>query len=146
MDPKSASEKEPEYVAMKVIELSDDKKQRKYQKTEIGFYTVHAKQGTFKHPNIISYFAFEDYGSINEHVVYMELCDKSLKQIILDDLSDDLKRHIIRGICNGVHHLHQHKIIHRNINPSNILLKFGDDQTFPVVKVADFNVYTTHST
>ena len=145
MRPMAAGEKEPKYVAMKIIELSDEKKKKKYQKKEIDFYIEHVEKGTFDHPNIISYYAFEDYDTLNEHCVYMELCDKTLKQIIKDDLSDDMKRHIILGICNGVHHLHQHKIIHRDINPSNILLKNVEGQPYPVVKVADFNVYAMHS-
>ena len=56
---------------------------------------------------------------------------------------EEFKKHIIRGICNGVNHLHQNKVIHRDINPSNILLK-NEGRVYPSVKIADFNVYTIH--
>lgn len=42
---------------------------------------------------------------------------------------------IIKGICEGVHHLHQKKIIHMDLKPQNILL---DDEMVP--KIADFGL------
>ncbi|XP_066359606.1 uncharacterized protein [Miscanthus floridulus] len=42
---------------------------------------------------------------------------------------------IIKGICEGVGHLHQQYIIHRDLNPKNILL---DDSMVP--KIADFGI------
>ena len=54
-------------------------------------------------------------------------------------------KHITLGVCRGVNHLHSHGIIHRDIAPNNILLKFeNNDELHPTVKVADFNVYTIH--
>nr|XP_040257353.1 putative receptor-like protein kinase At4g00960 isoform X3 [Aegilops tauschii subsp. strangulata] len=41
----------------------------------------------------------------------------------------------IRGICLGLHHLHEHRILHGDIKPDNILL--GDDMT---PKIADFGL------
>ncbi|XP_048538995.1 cysteine-rich receptor-like protein kinase 44, partial [Triticum urartu] len=42
---------------------------------------------------------------------------------------------IIKGICEGVHYLHQHRIIHRDFKPQNVLL---DDNMVP--KIADFGL------
>ncbi|XP_044350822.1 cysteine-rich receptor-like protein kinase 10 [Triticum aestivum] len=42
---------------------------------------------------------------------------------------------IITGICQGLHHLHQNKIVHLDLKPANILL---DDNFVP--KIADFGL------
>jgi len=42
---------------------------------------------------------------------------------------------IIKGICEGLHYLHENKIVHLDIKPSNILL---DDNMVP--KIADFGL------
>ena len=74
----------------------------------------------------------------------MELCETTLKKIMDEDgwgeeNEEGWKRHVTLGICN----LHQIGIIHRDINPSNILFK-KEQEAFPTVKVADFNVFTIH--
>ena len=132
---------------MKIVKLSTDSKTKKYQKKEIEFYIQQVKRGTLDHPNIIGYFAFVEYKTVKEHCVFMELCDTTLRQMIEDrewgGNDEEFKKHIIRGICNGVNHLHQNEVIHRDINPSNILLK-NEGRIYPTVKIADFNVYTIH--
>ncbi|CAN6358838.1 unnamed protein product [Urochloa humidicola] len=42
---------------------------------------------------------------------------------------------IIRGICEGLHYLHEHKIVHVDLKPANILL-----DSYMVPKIADFGL------
>ena len=42
---------------------------------------------------------------------------------------------IIKGICEGVHYLHQQRIIHMDLKPQNVLL---DDNMVP--RIADFGL------
>ena len=145
---------EPTNVALKIMELSTDKNDpdHKYQKKELELYAELTRRGALNHPNIIMYFAFVEYELSNVHFVYMELCDMNLKEWMAKDswgmdkkVGAALKKHIIFEICSGVNHLHKNEIIHRDIAPSNILLKYVEGPDFPTVKVADFNVFTIHA-
>ena len=42
---------------------------------------------------------------------------------------------IIKGICEGLHYLHEMRIVHLDLKPANILL---DDNMVP--KIADFGI------
>ena len=46
-----------------------------------------------------------------------------------------MRYQIIKGICEGVAHLHKRRIIHMDLKPENILL---DDSLVP--KIADFGI------
>ena len=45
---------------------------------------------------------------------------------------------ILEGILNGLHHLHSHKIIHRDIKPGNILIANRGTEFIP--KITDFGI------
>ncbi|XP_044444383.1 cysteine-rich receptor-like protein kinase 7 [Triticum aestivum] len=106
-----------------------------------------------KHKNIVR---FVGYCSDTQHVirpydgklVWAEvrqrlLCYEYLhKGCLADYLSDASCRpmwtidyQIIKGICEGVHYLHQHRIIHMDLKPQNILL---DDNIVP--RLIDFGL------
>lgn len=62
----------------------------------------------------------------------------SLHEYITDTSRELQWRHryqIIRGICQGLHHLHQKNILHLDLKPANILL---DDNWEP--KITDFGI------
>ena len=145
-DQSQASEFQPFEVAMKVVRLSQETIVEKYQKRELEFQ----EKRLLGHPNIICYFAFVNFIQTKTHCVFMELCEQTLAQKIeqgheMPDDKRDFIKHVALGICSGVNHLHTNGIIHRDINPDNILLKDEDTTSrFPTVKVADFNVYTDH--
>ena len=136
-------------MALKIIRLSDDDPHRmKYQKRELQFYIDLMKRGDLDHLNIIRYYAFVEYNKSQEHHVFMELCDYTLKKLMKcgewGEKPHAFKRHVISGMCKGVRHLHRNRIIHRDINPANILLK-QEGSSFPTVKISDFNVYALHA-
>ncbi|KAK8840864.1 hypothetical protein M9Y10_027691 [Tritrichomonas musculus] len=63
-----------------------------------------------------------------------QLIDKEQSNNLSDDKINDTQRLIILyGVASAMSYLHSHKIIHRNLNPSNILL---DDNLNP--KITDF--------
>ena len=57
--------------------------------------------------------------------IVMALKDGNLSSLIErhNTIRLDEKLHILRQICDGLEHLHQHKIIHRDIKPENILVR-----------------------
>ena len=61
------------------------------------------------------------------------------------DTRTNLILHVTQGICNGVSYLHSVGIIHRDISPTNILLKEGPED-LPTVKVADLLTHTPSMT
>ena len=136
---------------MKVVKLSDDASTQKYQLREIEFFSFVAEQGLLDHKNIIRYLAFVNDDQTRSHCVFMELCHETLGQAMKGPHAEmDWRKYVqylTFGICQGVNYLHEIGIIHRDIAPSNILLKYENGrEEFPTVKVADFNVYTIHDT
>ncbi|CAO2152388.1 unnamed protein product [Urochloa humidicola] len=63
-------------------------------------------------------------GSLDKYI-YGELCE----------LDWNMRFKIILGICNGLHFLHEERIVHLNLKPSNIML--GDNM---VPKITDFGL------
>ena len=77
------------------------------------------------------------------HLV-MELMDASL-QAHLDQISPlRLPRpsasHMALQIAQGLRHLHENQVCHRDLKPGNILLSFERGEHDPVIKLADFGL------
>ncbi|MFH0774197.1 MAG: serine/threonine-protein kinase [bacterium] len=89
-----------------------------------------------KHPNVVSYLGFsrfkEHYGMMMEYVE-----GKSLRQELSEKkiLSVDSALAIAEGILSGLAYAHKVGLIHRDINPSNILIKSDG-----VAKLTDFGI------
>ncbi|KAF8762889.1 hypothetical protein HU200_008960 [Digitaria exilis] len=69
-------------------------------------------------------FEYLPEGNLRKHI-----CDAS------EGLEWRARYHIIRGICEGLHYLHQNKMVHSDLKPENILL---DEYRMP--KIADFGL------
>lgn len=78
------------------------------------------------HPNVIRYFCKEQRGTFL--YIALELCPASLFELIDQPQSfPELVRELdpkraLRQITSGISHLHQLKIVHRDIKPQNILV------------------------
>lgn len=73
--------------------------------------------------------------------IQMELCEKSLRDIIDQNEITDCKvlNGYMKNICEGLKYLHEQKLIHRDLNPRNILLcSSGPGKDNGILKIADF--------
>ncbi|OMH83412.1 Serine/threonine-protein kinase/endoribonuclease IRE1 [Zancudomyces culisetae] len=101
---------------------------------------IQALQEVDAHPNVIRYYCSEVQGSFLH--IALELCIGSLHDAIslvaheqqslespLAKLYKSLKpRDVLLQISNGLHHLHNLKLVHRDIKPQNILISLPPQQ------------------
>lgn len=72
----------------------------------------------------------------------MEFCEKSTLRNAIDNniyLDEDRVWRLFREIVEGLAHIHQQGMIHRDLKPVNIFLDFEDH-----VKIGDFGLATTN--
>lgn len=76
----------------------------------------------------------EDGDELIEPNFVMERLNCDLDQVLNKKLlnSCDLKRRVLSDVAAGIAHLHSHGIVHRDIDPENVLVK--------VDKVSNFGV------
>lgn len=91
-----------------------------------------------EHPNVIRYFTKEE----DENFIYLAISylEKTLTQFVLDDNSymqstEKDKINMIYQMTQGLSHLHNIGIVHRDIKPDNILV--GKDS---VIKISDMGI------
>ena len=74
----------------------------------------------------------------------VELCNGTLPELVVHGQFEFKSRDLLHKIVKGLRHLHNNKIIHRDLNPRNILyslvpIELRADGTRPIVmKLADF--------
>ena len=76
-------------------------------------------------------------------VMVMELMDTSLTAYATQrNVSLKRKLSILHDVAEGLNYLHANQVIHRDLSPNNVLIKYsGDDiQVPPVAKIADLGV------
>ena len=87
------------------------------------------------HPNIAKLFDCFQY-SPNSIVFIIEYCDgENLSNILKNpnfSISEKEARNFIKQIMHGLLYLHDHRIIHGNIKPENLIFHNGD------IKIADY--------
>ena len=75
-------------------------------------------------------------------VMVMELMDASLTAYATQpNVSLKRKLSILHDVAEGLNYLHTNQVIHRDLSPNNVLIKYsGVDQVPPVAKIADLGV------
>ena len=86
-----------------------------------------------KHPNIIQFYGADYFKEEERIVVFMELADRSLSDVIESVDSATAMKYFMQ-ICQGLHFLHQKNFVHRDLKPANILIKEK------VAKLSDFGL------
>ena len=98
--------------------------------------------GTLSHPNIVTiYDAGEQEGIFYIAMEYIE--GQTLHDLLSQHRSLPVEKviEIVRQVCAGLDYAHAHGVIHRDINPANIMLA-----AHVVVKVMDFGIAKTGGT
>ena len=120
--------------AMKVINKSECLlKDKKEILTEISILTK------IDHPNILKLFEF--YSNNDSYSLIMELCSGGeLYKEIIERWPFDEKytSYIMYQIFSEVNYCHKMNIIHRDLNPENILIFDRNDKGYPSIKICDF--------
>ncbi|KAL5483622.1 hypothetical protein ACEPAI_8854 [Sanghuangporus weigelae] len=79
-----------------------------------------------RHPNIITFLGDYVYGHEKRPVFVFEYAGGGnvfTRLRSMGSFSEADTRDILRGVFEGLRHLHKHRIMHRDIKPENILLK-----------------------
>jgi hypothetical protein len=159
------------YYAIKKIKPINDK-----EKEFVKEFDKYLDVRHFDNPYIVQHFdAWFENNINNERLVLyiqMELCDTTLKKIIEEIQSDIsfknkndniltpigyyIASQLFIEIVKGVKYLHQNNIIHRDLNPNNILIKreviedftkilLREEKNRNFVKIGDFGLIKIHS-
>jgi len=100
------------------------------------FYREAQSAGQLRHPNIVTIYDIDEADGIP--FIAMEFLEgEDLDKIITarKELPVVKKLDILLQTCRGLHHAHQHGIVHRDVKPANIFLL-----TDGMVKIVDFGI------
>jgi|GEM_PF-1220462 len=127
---------ETEWVAVKISEYrQNDTKSLKAE--------VELAQKVPRHANIARYdacYRLETDTGISDFAVMKYYSDGNLADLLKrSKLTDKELRDIVRGTLEGLKHLHQQRIVHRDFKPANILISRDNSGRF-IPKIADFGL------
>lgn len=122
------------FVAMKLLNKNpDDTKVTRLQ-------TEARAIAKLEHPNIIKIL---DFGLLEDGQLFLtmeciegESLEDRLQKLKAIRLSDSIP--LLKQICLGMKHSHDHGVLHRDLKPSNILI--SKDQNELTIKLADFGI------
>ena len=88
---------------------------------------------------------FNNKSSIpNGNILYiqMELCDMTLKQYLQErnNIDINLNKNVIIQLAEAIIYIRDLGIMHQDITPQNIFIKFNKSQNNPIIKLADFGL------
>ena len=122
-------------VAIKTM-LTEGLSPQEFQEFKTRFQREAQAAGTLAHPNIITVYDFgEDNGIL---FLAMEFLDgKSLEKLVEEQniLPIETILPIYDQVCSSLDHAHQHKIVHRDVKPANIMILQSGQ-----VKMTDFGI------
>ena len=126
---KIVQKKESERYAMKELLLFDHKSMQRF----LGECELLFK---LRHPSIIRVYGFNYGDKTHKPSILLSLEPKSLETAINnDELTSEDKNRISVEIVLGMRYIHKHKIIHRDLKWSNILLSKNNH-----VRISDFGL------
>jgi hypothetical protein len=150
--------KNGKYFAIKIVEPSDGY-EKEFLREYVNQNRVNKLMGKFFVKQFDSWFENKRNEKNSGLTLYikMELCDKTLNEVmneidlkffrnddkILSPIGYYVASDIFIEILRGVLCLHQHNIIHRDLNPSNILL-IKEETGEITVKIADYGLSVLH--
>jgi len=123
-------------IAIKILHA------RRLTRNEIKLFQREASIAkSLEHKNVIKvYDFFENNGN---YFIFMELLNKDLKRFIDEEKKkikqknlEDIIYFIIKESAEGLNYIHKNNIIHKDFNPSNILLSYD----LKKVKITDFGL------
>ncbi|CAE1320137.1 TBK1 [Acanthosepion pharaonis] len=126
-----------EEVAVKVFTQPSDSRTLMIQQREFAVLKM------LCHNNVVQLFAMEPEISGNMHVLVMQYCSEGTLYRMLSKpehtfgLEEDEFLIFLRDITEGMKHLCEHQIVHRDIKPGNILCYKADTGRF-IYKLTDF--------
>ena len=94
-----------------------------------------------EHPNIAHYenvFSFNEGKNLVEYAVIQYYEEGDLSDLLKKTLSLEQRQALVRGIVEGLVHLHKHGVIHRDLKSSNVVIAHHQEQYIP--KIADFGL------
>lgn len=102
-----------------------------------------AIKGLRDHTNIAKYeqlFSFDQPNGVFDFAIIQYYPDGNLKDLIKNEkLTQTEKENIAKQILDGLSFLHQHKVVHRDMKPSNILIHKREGKNY-IPKIADFGL------
>ncbi|XP_076825827.1 uncharacterized protein LOC143471282 isoform X3 [Clavelina lepadiformis] len=121
-----------------IIEKRVSKDHVKYAESEAQTFKKIC-DNSFRHPNVVLYLdAIEDEDAIS---LYMEMCDGDLEEWTKKgelNACNLTALEICLHIIEGISYLHGQNIIHRDVKPSNFLIRLSDKNA--TIKVTDFGL------
>ncbi len=102
-----------------------------------------AIKGLSDHTNIAKYeqlFSFDQPNGVFDFAIIQFYPDGNLKDLIKNEkLTQTEKEKIAKQILEGLSFLHHHKVVHRDMKPSNILIHKREGKNY-IPKIADFGL------
>ena len=89
-----------------------------------------------KHPNIANYeefYSFESPQGIFDYAIMQYYPDGNLSTAIKQGLTAKQKEDIATQLLEGIAFLHEHKVVHRDLKPGNILIVKDGDKVIPLI-------------
>ena len=124
--------------AMKVIKKSEIEPGTENEKEIINEISILRKMD---HPNILKIFEF--YSNKDNYSLILELCSggELYKEIIQKGpFNEGYSSYVMYQIFSAINYCHKMKIIHRDLNPENILIVDRNDLGYPRIKICDFGL------